>query len=245
MTVPYRRILAIEASGESCSVALLDGEQGIRSRVSRESRKHAQMLLPMADDLLLEAGLSLSHIEALAFARGPGSFTGLRIGAGVIQGLAYGLQIPVLCANSLEVLALSACPSASAVDEHVVVATLDARMNEIYWAAYRVAGGRLQELQAPTLSSPNELNEGVAALRTASSSACRVVGNGAGNLASDPLDGEVQPSAESLLRLIDEGWSETIEYRDAWELELLYLRNEVAWQKRKRIRDNASRSAAS
>ncbi|MEK7735076.1 MAG: tRNA (adenosine(37)-N6)-threonylcarbamoyltransferase complex dimerization subunit type 1 TsaB [Pseudomonadota bacterium] len=121
-------ILALDTSTEYCSVAVsVDGK--ILDR-SESGNRHAERILSMVDALLAEAGLSLKQLDAIAFGRGPGSFTGLRIGAGVAQGLAFGAELPVVPISSLVALA-------QGVDAPRVLAALDARMNQVYWGAYR------------------------------------------------------------------------------------------------------------
>ncbi len=122
------RILALDTSTEYCSVALWrDGET--TSRCELVGQKHSEMLMPMLEALLREAGLKLAQLDGIAFGMGPGSFTGVRIACGVTQGLALGTGLPVAGVCTLEALAQASGRSR-------VVAALDARMGEIYHAAY-------------------------------------------------------------------------------------------------------------
>jgi len=121
------KLLALDTATEVCTVALsLDGEVLERSEPGGQ---HAECILPMVDALLAEAGLVLTQLDALAFGRGPGSFTGLRIGAGVAQGLAFGADLPVVPVSSLAALA-------QGQDAARVLAAFDARMQQVYWGAY-------------------------------------------------------------------------------------------------------------
>lgn len=128
------RILAIDSSNAHCSVALnCDGR--ITRRDSNEDRQHARKMLPMISSLLQEQQLGVSDLDAIAIVNGPGSFTGLRIGAGVAQGLAFGVDIPIAGISSLAVMAMKAHRQMGCT--HVLVC-LAARDNEIYSAAYTV-----------------------------------------------------------------------------------------------------------
>ena len=121
------KLLALETSTEACSVAIsLDGK--IHERVDH-GQHHSDVILGMVQEVLAESGLSLKQLDAIAFSRGPGSFTSLRIGAGVAQGLAFGADLPVIPVSSLAVLA-------QGVDAPKVLAAFDARMNQVYWGAY-------------------------------------------------------------------------------------------------------------
>jgi tRNA threonylcarbamoyladenosine biosynthesis protein TsaB len=107
-------------------------------------RKHAQLILPMVESLMAEAGTSLTQLDALAFGRGPGSFTGVRIAAGVIQGLAFGADRPVVPVSTLAALAQSACRETR---QPRILAVLDARIQEVYWGAYQMGENNLVQLQ--------------------------------------------------------------------------------------------------
>jgi len=121
------KLLALDTAAEVCTVALsLDGEVLERSE---SGGQHAERILPMVDALLAEAGLVLTQLDVLAFGRGPGSFTGLRIGAGVAQGLAFGADLPVVPVSSLAALAQGQGVAR-------VLVAFDARMQQVYWGAY-------------------------------------------------------------------------------------------------------------
>ena len=135
-------LLAFDTSTEACSAALGLGD-AILEREELAPRRHAELILPMVDSLLQEAGLRLRDLDALAFGRGPGAFTGVRLAAGIAQGLALGAGLPVAPVSSLAALAQGATEQADAL-----LATMDARMGEIYWGLYEPANGGVARLAA-------------------------------------------------------------------------------------------------
>jgi tRNA threonylcarbamoyladenosine biosynthesis protein TsaB len=136
------RILAIETATEACSAALLiDGE--VQERFAVAPRQHASLVLPYAESLLGEAGLTLRQLDAVAFGRGPGSFTGLRIAAGMVQGMAFAAELPVVPVSTLAALAQGVVRERGAAH---VLAALDARMKEVYWGAYSLGSSGGVEL---------------------------------------------------------------------------------------------------
>ena len=133
------KILAIDTSTEACSAALLiDG--AVRERYQVAPREHANLILSMAQELLGEAGVSLGQLDALAFGRGPGAFTGVRIGVGVAQGIAFAVDLPVAPISSLASLAHGAWRTAGHTR---IIPAIDARMGEIYWGLFVLDSERL------------------------------------------------------------------------------------------------------
>jgi tRNA threonylcarbamoyladenosine biosynthesis protein TsaB len=125
-------ILAIETATEACSVALIHG-QDIIARSEIAPRRHTELVLPMADALLAEAGIGRHALDAIAVGRGPGAFTGVRLGVSLAQGMALALDLPVITISSLAALALEALED----EDAAILAVIDARMGEIYAACYR------------------------------------------------------------------------------------------------------------
>jgi tRNA threonylcarbamoyladenosine biosynthesis protein TsaB len=172
MTAPSRvrvrfacsvKLLAIDTSTELCSAALwLEGE--VAADAVHAGQRHSELLLPMIDKLLRAAGVGVHALDAVAFGEGPGSFTGLRIACGVAQGLAFGAGLPVVGVGTLVALA-----QASGANE--AVCCLDARMRQVYWAAYRRTAGGWETVRAPGVHAP----ESVPALPVGSWTGC---GNG-------------------------------------------------------------------
>jgi len=148
-------ILAIETSTELASAALLHNGE-LLSRQSAGAQTHSDAILPMIQQLLAEAGLALSRCDALAFGVGPGSFTGVRTACGVVQGLAFGIDRPVVPVVTLAAAAQAVRAQVAQASE--VLAILDARMGEVYWARYRArADGAWDVLVEPTLSAAAEV----------------------------------------------------------------------------------------
>lgn len=141
------KILALETSTEYCSVALyLDGK--ILNKEILAERRHSEILLPMVQEILAEAELTLRQIDGIAFGAGPGSFTGLRIACGVAQGLAYAVTLPVVGISTLTAVAQK-------IRKQKVIVALDARMGEIYHAAYQQLTSHTWEIiSPPILCSP-------------------------------------------------------------------------------------------
>lgn len=140
------RLLAIDTSADTCSVAL-SVDDDIIERLEPGLR-HSEKVLPMVQAVLAEGGLALGRLDAIGFSRGPGSFTGLRIGAGVVQGLAFGADLPVVPVSSLAALA-------QGVPAGRVLAALDARMEQVYWCAYvRNAAGFVEPLGVEMVIRP-------------------------------------------------------------------------------------------
>lgn len=134
------KILAIDTTEQACSAALLIDDD-VSEAYQLAARQHSQLILPMVEGLLGEAGLALAELDGLAFARGPGSFTGVRIAAAVTQGLAVAADLPVVPVSSLLALAQGVLLESG---ESRVLAVFDARMGELYWAPCEGQDGRMQ-----------------------------------------------------------------------------------------------------
>lgn len=151
--------IAIENAANGASVALLQdvkGERTITYKMSSEEGKNAEQVLPMLDSLLADAKLTKQDLKGVVFSQGPGGFTGLRVACGLAQGLALGLQIPVVPVSSLEA---SAVLSQSKIENGFVVVALDARMQEVYLSVYQIRHGKLKRLPvlAPVLMQSQDV----------------------------------------------------------------------------------------
>lgn len=216
-------LLALDTATEACSVALLhDGK--VTSHYEVIPRLHAQKLLPMIKELLAQAGVELSAVEAIAFGRGPGAFTGVRIAIGVVQGLAFALERPVMPISNLAALAQRAYREHGATQ---VASAIDARMDEVYWGCYSEQAGEMR-LQGVEAVLPPE----AAALPDGASGDWFGAGTGWGyaerlNVKPTALDAGMLPHAEDLLTLARFAWArgEAIRADDA---QPVYLRDKVA-----------------
>jgi tRNA threonylcarbamoyladenosine biosynthesis protein TsaB len=143
-------LLALETANDQCSVTLVDLHgRVLATRHDDRAREQTRLLLPMIDAVLGEVGIQLPQLSAIAFSRGPGSFSGIRINAAVTQALAWAHDLPVLPISTLHATAQAALNQTSA---HRIMVVLDARMNEVYVAAYqREAAGMLQQVGAEQL----------------------------------------------------------------------------------------------
>lgn len=145
------KILAIETATEACSAAL-DINNNCIQRFEIAPRQHTQLILPMIDELLREADIKINDLDAIAFGQGPGAFTGVRIAIGVIQGLAFAHDLPVIPVSTLAALAQHFA------NEHQCIASaIDARMQEIYWGLYKKDdSGIMQTIIEEQVCSPTE-----------------------------------------------------------------------------------------
>jgi tRNA threonylcarbamoyladenosine biosynthesis protein TsaB len=142
------RLLALESSSERCSVCLVhDGR--LICRTGDGARTHSELMLPFVHEVLGAAGCRLRDVDGIACGIGPGAFTGLRLACGVAQGLALAAGLPLIGVGSLEALALQQGDGAAYV-------CVDARMSEVYCAAYRVAAEEVEAVLAPVVVSPGE-----------------------------------------------------------------------------------------
>jgi tRNA threonylcarbamoyladenosine biosynthesis protein TsaB len=194
------KILALDTATEACSVSLGLGDRCIDRYVELD-RGHAEQLLPMIDSVLAEGGIALSGLDAIAFGRGPGGFTGVRLAASVAQGLAFGAQVGVVPISNLAAVAQRVVQLSPAVRRVLVVN--DARMKEVYWASFEVDGvltSSAEHVSAPAdVLLPSRLSEPWAAagrgLRAWPALAARALASGA------ELHVDLLPRASEVLSL--------------------------------------------
>ena len=215
-------LLALDTATEACSAALL--HQGrIYQRAEVIPRLHAQRLLPMIDEVMAEAGIALADVDALVFGRGPGAFTGVRIATGMVQGLAFACDKPVIGISNLAALAQRAWRE-HGVEQ--VCAAIDARMDEVYWGCYRLEEGVMALAGSEVVSAPEQ----VSLARGFDSPA----GAGTGWQYAERLAVSVSaswpqmlPDAQDMLSLALPVWKSG-QLLDAAEAQPVYLRDKVA-----------------
>ncbi|MEA5444358.1 tRNA (adenosine(37)-N6)-threonylcarbamoyltransferase complex dimerization subunit type 1 TsaB [Gammaproteobacteria bacterium AB-CW1] len=155
--------LAIDTATEACSAALEHGGR-VYHRYEVAPRRHADLMLPMIESLLAEAGCDRREIEWIAFGRGPGAFTGVRIAAGIAHGLSLGVGCGLVPVSNLEALAVAA---ATERGEAQVLTAIDARMGEVYWAGFGVDGDQLKVIAPEQVCPPSAVRAGDIAVKQA------------------------------------------------------------------------------
>ena len=225
------RILAIDTATEACSAALWnDGTLSAHFEICPS--EHTQRILPLVQEVLNESGTQLTDLDALAFGRGPGSFTGVRIGIGIAQGLALGAELPMIGVSTLATMAQGAWRKTGATR---VLAAIDARMGEVYWAEYqRDEQGVWHGEESEAVLKPEAVRERLQQLE----GEWATVGTGwqawldlANGCGLTLADGAIQlPEAQDMLplacHLFTAGKTVAVEHAEP-----VYLRNEVAWKK--------------
>lgn len=236
------KILAIDTASDLCSVSILTASQAggdvqLSSLSEHAPRSHVQRVLPMVKTLLSTAGVSVAQLDVIAFGRGPGSFTGLRISAGITQGLAFGQDLPVLAVSNLEAQALDCfnkAPNAKAC-----LSVVDARMNEVYWALYeRDASNAIVRSGDERVDAPETLSDMEALSAVLSEpETCFIVGSGlvyAERLGALYALPKLEEAAEHPAELIAHIGLEHFMAGNTLEPEQaapVYIRDNVAWKK--------------
>ncbi|WP_425892181.1 tRNA (adenosine(37)-N6)-threonylcarbamoyltransferase complex dimerization subunit type 1 TsaB [Aeromonas veronii] len=224
------KILAVDTATEACSAALLVGDK-LFSRWEEAPRDHTRKILPMVQAVLEDAGISLSDLDAIAFGRGPGSFTGVRIGISVAQGLAFGAGVPLIGISTLAAMAQGAYRLDSV--EQVLTA-IDARMNEVYFGRYELIDGRMQLVGDEVVSEPVALVDARGKLAgpvTCVGTGFETYGETLSGLADELAVSQVRfPAAEDMLPLARAAWlaGEAVPVEQATPV---YLRDKVTWKK--------------
>ena len=241
-----KTLVAIDSATNRCSVALsCQGE--IFQEYSDEPRQHGKVLLPMVDTLLQSRGITIAGVDGICVTHGPGSFTGIRVGLSVVQGLMYSTKLPAYAFSTLELMAFKAIylegrnQSFSKEKDLVVVPALDARMEEVYFASYTIAAGEAEMIntQAPSLVGVEEFRQLIDKL----SAGNQVLGLGpafsapsAGAIEQIVFDDAYGPEASTMIHMLNQSTVARDPLTESTSLEPLYLRNEMSWRKRERTR---------
>jgi tRNA threonylcarbamoyladenosine biosynthesis protein TsaB len=233
-------ILGIESATNQVGCALAGHEGVLASAHSTRARHHAESLAPAIDFVCRSAGVELREVSAVAVDVGPGLFTGLRVGIAAAKAVAFALRVPMIGVSSLDLLAFPVRYSSRRI-----VAVIDARRGEVFYAFYRQVHGGVQRLSDPAVATPDELQSELIATREEQ----LLVGDGAVRYAErfcevkrlEIAEGAfVHPSAVALVQLAH-ARALREEFVSSWELEPLYLRKpdvDINWT----TRDAASRS---
>ena len=226
-------LLALDTSTEACSVALWHkGEKTHLDELAQ--RTHTKRILPMIDELLVNSGINLKQVDALAFGRGPGSFTGVRVGTGIAQGLSLGADLPVIAVSNLTAMAQAALELHQAEN---VAAAIDARMNEVYFSQVKreKVWSELGEFFQWNPVIEEQVCQPEKVLEQLSDLTAYRVGTGWAaypQFKDSGLEGSdiILPSAQYMLELALTDYAQN-KVISALEIEPVYLRNEVTWKK--------------
>ena len=217
-------LLVLDASSSLCSVALLT-ENGDFWKTENQPRRHAQRLLMMVDEIMTESGLNRGDLDGVAFGRGPGSFTGIRIAVSVSQGLSLGLDIPVCGLSALQTMAQSVLVEGAAGDR--VMTLMDAHMGEVFWGQYELDAGIAVAVSDERVGTPEVC--------------LQVMSDWQGSVAGAGLElaafadcpqalNHIQPEARFMSRLARQAWDDGL-FGDSSQHPPVYLRNSVVWKK--------------
>lgn len=231
------KLLALDTSTEHCSVALqANGQLYLRAAVT--PREHSQKILGFVDEVLHEAGLSLKQLDGLVSGIGPGSFTGVRIGVSVAQGLAFSCNLPVYPVDTLQALAQQVIRHDASADS--IISAIDARMDEVYLGAFKNRKGLAVNVTPPQMAPLSDLSQQPWWPHLVNN-AQKLQGAGTGWAAyATQLDTQqlvsvceqaLLPHARDMLDLANAAITAGAKPLSAAELQPLYVRNEVAWKK--------------
>jgi tRNA threonylcarbamoyladenosine biosynthesis protein TsaB len=218
------KILAIETATEACSAAL-DIDDSCSHRFEISPRRHTELILPMIDELLREADIQTSDLDAIAFGQGPGAFTGVRIAIGVIQGLAFAHNIPVIPVSTLAALAQQ-----FAKEHKYVASAIDARMQEIYWGLYKKNDfGLMEQITEERVCSPGSISTPSEGDWFGAGTGWNTYSNELQSIFNSHLvgfKGDIYPSAENIMELAKPAYlsDKTLPVEEVMPV---YLRNKV------------------
>ncbi|TRW50101.1 tRNA (adenosine(37)-N6)-threonylcarbamoyltransferase complex dimerization subunit type 1 TsaB [Aliidiomarina halalkaliphila] len=232
-TTERTTLLAIDSATEYCSVALQSDDR-VCIRGQEAPRQHANLLLPYVQEVLADAGVSLADVGAIAVGSGPGSFTGVRIAAGIAQGLAFSQQIPLIGVSSLLAMAQQAYRKYGVTH---VAAAIDARMGEVYWGTCTLENGLMVMQAPPRVCPPEQVSLPVQdtdiqwfGVGTGFETYLQALTEALAPARVMHLQDVRFPHAEDMLVLARSAWQKgNVVNADQFDVE--YVRNEVTWQK--------------
>ncbi len=224
-------VLAIETATDACSVAIvIDGVYETRHRVA--PRQHSSLLFALLGELLPVGNLAKQGVDVIAYGHGPGSFTGLRLAASAVQGLAYSSNLPVVGVSTLSVLAQTALRSGVVDADNLVLCTLDARINEVYSALYGFVDSIAVLRDGPWACSPSELAPAGSGPLCAVGSGCVFYPQFSSSLRGriQACHTDVLPDALDLIPLALQQYR-LGDVQAARNVQPVYLRDEISWKK--------------
>ncbi|MBO4756456.1 MAG: tRNA (adenosine(37)-N6)-threonylcarbamoyltransferase complex dimerization subunit type 1 TsaB [Bacteroidales bacterium] len=225
------RILLLETSTSTLSVALSADGKVIAERVCTEPRQQASLAAPLVKEVLDDAGLSVADCDAVCVSKGPGSYTGLRVGVSTAKGLCFGAGIPLLSVGTLEILANSVILS-EAKNLKYIIPMIDARRMEVYTAVFSPEGKPLTEVEAKVIgpdSFAGELAEGPVLFIGDGALKCREV-----LTSPNAFFQEADPLASAMAPLAEAAWQEK-RFEDLAYFEPFYLKDFIATVSRKKL----------
>lgn len=230
------KILSLETSGTILSVALADGGTVVADRVCREPRMQASLTAPLVKEVLDACGLKAKDLDAVCVSKGPGSYTGLRVGTSTAKGICFGAGVPLIAVSTLDILA--SIPDHSYVipdligDLTAIVPMIDARRMEVYTAVYSPAGERLTEIEAKVIGPDSfaaELAAGPVLFIGDGALKCQAVLD-----SPNAIFREAFPLASAMAPLAEKAYKEK-QFEDLAYFEPFYLKDFVATVSRKRL----------
>ncbi len=221
------KLLGIETATEACSAAVLVDEEVVE-RFEIVPRKHNELILPMCEAVLADAGVSLKQLDGVAFGCGPGAFTGLRIAASVTQGIALAHDLPVASISTLANLAFQAPVNI----EDLVMPVIDARMEEVYWGIYKKIPHDVEMISEERVQAPEQISidEKIACGLGTGWGTYKEILNQEISIDSKNVLGQALPHAEVTVRLAKNKYLNQ-QMVDAMHALPVYLRNQVVHQK--------------
>lgn len=223
-------ILILDASSSLCSVSLLSSGKAYHL-CEEQPRRHAQRLLPMVDEILNIAGVKKSELNGIAYGRGPGSFTGIRIAASVMQGIALALNLPLYGVSSLQAIAQQLAQQQGFTSGQEITAIMDAHMGEVFWAIFRLQENGLVELQGQEhVSTPESCIEQLAEFNGVFAGDGLTLESLRGQFKKEICFADVLPKTEYMTSLVGDAWDND-KFGNEEQHAPVYLRDSVAWKK--------------